>query len=98
MYSREFAKLVASAFNRWYQIYRTKWYINFYHISLVIEFDRILLVAHASCVFKGKVWVTGGRTNLYTMYNLLESYKAADVWHTEDGGEHIMSCNFMQLH
>lgn len=41
--------------------------------------------AHASCVFKGKIWVTGGRTNAYTKYNLLESYKVADVWSSEDG-------------
>jgi hypothetical protein len=31
------------------------------------------------------VWVTGGRTNEYTMYNLLPSYKVGDVWYTEDG-------------
>lgn len=43
--------------------------------------------AHASCVFKKKIWVTGGRTNAYTMYNLLESFKVADVWKSSDGGK-----------
>lgn len=45
----------------------------------------VFCVAHASCVFKGRVWVTGGRTNEYTMYNLLPSYKVGDVWYTDDG-------------
>lgn len=41
--------------------------------------------AHASCVFKGRIWVTGGRTALYTMYNHLDSYKVADVWSSANG-------------
>eukprot|EP01031_Cornospumella_fuschlensis_P042760 gene42760-52249_t len=41
--------------------------------------------AHASCVFKGRIWVAGGRTNAYTMYNLLESYTVADVWSSANG-------------
>ena len=36
--------------------------------------------AHASCLYKGKIWVTGGKTDLYKMYNTLYSYKVADVW------------------
>jgi hypothetical protein len=40
--------------------------------------------AHASCVFKGKIWITGGKVDAYTMYNLQTSYKVADVWSSED--------------
>lgn len=42
--------------------------------------------AHASCIFKGEIWVTGGRTAEYVTWNLLDSYKVADVWHSENGG------------
>lgn len=42
---------------------------------------------HASCVFKGQIWVTGGRTSVYTRYNLQPGYKTADVWRSSDGGE-----------
>lgn len=52
--------------------------------------DRISFlsfVAHASCVFKKRIWVTGGRTNSYTKYNLEESYKVADVWYSYNGGK-----------
>eukprot|EP01038_Epipyxis_sp_PR26KG_P013274 gene13274-17787_t len=41
--------------------------------------------AHASCVFKGKIWVTGGKCDQFTEYDLLFSYKRADVWYTDDG-------------
>ena len=41
--------------------------------------------SHASCVFKGKIWVVGGRTDPYTTYNLLSSYRVADVWSSSDG-------------
>jgi hypothetical protein len=40
---------------------------------------------HAACVFKNKVWVTGGRTDKYTRYNLKPGYKTADVWWSSDG-------------
>lgn len=43
--------------------------------------------AHASCVFMGKIWVTGGRTVLYNQYNLLPSVKTADVWYTSNGAD-----------
>mmetsp|Transcript_4434 Transcript_4434/g.6643 ORF Transcript_4434/g.6643 Transcript_4434/m.6643 type:complete len:496 (-) Transcript_4434:396-1883(-) len=42
--------------------------------------------AHASCVFKGKMWVTGGKTDKYTAYNLLTSHQVADVWYSSNGG------------
>ena len=42
--------------------------------------------AHASCVFKEKIWVVGGRTAEYVTWNLLNSYKAGDVWYTSNGG------------
>jgi len=41
--------------------------------------------AHASCVFKGQIWLTGGRTAAYTTYALLESFKVADVWRSSTG-------------
>ena len=44
------------------------------------------LPAQASCVFKGKIWVTGGKTVGYTAYNLLTSYQQADVWYSTTGG------------
>lgn len=40
---------------------------------------------HASCVFKNKIWVTGGRTDVYRKYNLLYSLNVADVWWSNDG-------------
>ena len=45
--------------------------------------------SHASCVFDGKIWVIGGRTVLYQMYNWLPSYKKADIWYSEDGANYI---------
>mmetsp|Transcript_19908 Transcript_19908/g.33321 ORF Transcript_19908/g.33321 Transcript_19908/m.33321 type:complete len:546 (+) Transcript_19908:176-1813(+) len=42
--------------------------------------------AHASCVFKGNLWLTGGRTARYTTWDLLDSFKVADVWRTTNGG------------
>lgn len=41
---------------------------------------------HAVCVFKGMVWLTGGRTEQYTRYNLKPGFKAGDVWRSSDGG------------
>ena len=46
-----------------------------------------LFSAHASCVFNGYIWVIGGRTVPYAMYNLVSSVKTADVWKSEDGGK-----------
>lgn len=42
--------------------------------------------AHASCIFKKRIWVVGGRTNSYVDYNLLTNYRRADVWYSYDGG------------
>ena len=44
------------------------------------------LAAHASCVFKGRIWVTGGRTAKYVTYDLLDSYRVSDVWSSANGG------------
>lgn len=46
-----------------------------------------LISAHASCVFKKRIWVVGGRTNSYVDYNLLTNYRRADVWYSYDGGK-----------
>lgn len=43
-------------------------------------------VAHASCVFKKKLWVVGGRTDSFLDYNLLTNFRKADVWYSSDGG------------
>ena len=39
----------------------------------------------ASTVFKGEIWLTGGRSDLYAMYDLAFSFKNADIWHSVDG-------------
>lgn len=41
--------------------------------------------AHATCVFNGKIWLTGGRSNVYNTYNYQNSYQTADVWYSEYG-------------
>ena len=41
--------------------------------------------AHASCIFKERMWVIGGRTAKYTAYNLEDSFKIADIWSSGDG-------------
>ena len=41
--------------------------------------------AHATCVFKGKIWVVGGRSQVYNKYNLLPTYRLSDVWSSVDG-------------
>ena len=66
------------------QYYNYAW-IHFYiytHCNNILLF----ILAHATSVFKGKMWLTGGRTDAYTMYNLETSYKAGDVWYSAQGG------------
>jgi hypothetical protein len=41
--------------------------------------------AHATAVFKGSIWVCGGRTAQYVLYNLENSVKEADCWSSIDG-------------
>lgn len=40
---------------------------------------------HASCVFKGKLWVTGGRSDSHPLFNLEYTFANNDVWWSEDG-------------
>ena len=40
---------------------------------------------HATCTFKGKIWLIGGRTQVYNKYNLLPSTLVADLWFSTDG-------------
>ena len=40
---------------------------------------------HATCTFKGKIWLIGGRTQVYNKYNLLPSTLVADLWYSTDG-------------
>lgn len=41
--------------------------------------------AHASCVFNGRIWLVGGRTQVYNKYNLLPTFRVGDVWSSQDG-------------
>ena len=50
-------------------------------IKLYVNF-----LAHAVTVFKNMLWLTGGRSDLYAMYNMGFTYKNADVWQSADGG------------
>lgn len=45
--------------------------------------------AHATCLFNGRIYVTGGKTDLYEMFNTLYSYKVADVWWSLDGADWV---------
>lgn len=45
--------------------------------------------AHATCIYQNKIWVTGGKTDLYKMYNTLYSFKANDVWSSSDGADWV---------
>lgn len=53
----------------------------------VISADGVRFTArnmHATCVFKNKIWLIGGRTDAFSLYNLLDSFVVNDVWHSED--------------
>ncbi|CAM9484098.1 unnamed protein product, partial [Discosporangium mesarthrocarpum] len=41
---------------------------------------------HAATVFKDKLWVVGGRSELYRAYNLEYMYRRGDVWSSSDYG------------
>ena len=49
-------------------------------------------IAFAATVFKGEIWLTGGRSDLYNMYNMQFSFKNADVWHSNDGSKLSFTC------
>ena len=67
-------------------------------INFKITFHlRMHFIAHASCVFQNKLWIAGGRTDLYTQYNLLDSYKVADVWYSVDGGKFYIFIFYFDL-
>lgn len=59
------------------------------YLIIVKLFLISIILAHASCVFNGSIWVTGGKTAKYIQYNLLDAYSIADVWKSQDGGEII---------
>ena len=40
---------------------------------------------HAVTVFKGKLWLVGGRSKLYKKWDLSDSYRRADVWYSYNG-------------
>lgn len=41
--------------------------------------------SHGSCVFKNKMWITGGRSEFYLQFDLHSNNKQADVWWSSDG-------------
>ena len=41
--------------------------------------------AHASCSFLGKLWVIGGYSDTYPMFNLIYSQRNNDVWNSING-------------
>ncbi len=46
--------------------------------------------AHSTTVFKGDIWLTGGRVDAYQMYNLLTGFKTADVWQSHEKGPNLL--------
>ena len=46
----------------------------------------IYITGHATCQFKDKMWLIGGRTAEYDTWNLQATERNADVWSTQDGG------------
>jgi hypothetical protein len=58
-----------------------------YFISFFLKFIfccSLSSTAHASCLFKNKMYVIGGHGDTYPTYNLIESDKTADVWYSEN--------------
>ena len=48
---------------------------------------------HATCTFKGKIWLIGGRTQVYNKYNLLPSTLVADLWFSTDAANWFQENN-----
>ena len=46
---------------------------------------------HAAAVFKDRLWVVGGRGELYQTYNLRYQNRRGDVWSSVDGQTWIQS-------
>ena len=44
---------------------------------------------HATTMYKGRIYVTGGKTDLYKLWNTLYSFKAGDVWWSLDGQDWV---------
>ncbi len=61
--------------------------MNFYLVLRIQSLNYLFSsLAHASCVFKKRLWVVGGRTDSYLDYNLLTNFRKADVWYSYNGG------------
>lgn len=50
-----------------------------------------VFIGHATCEFKDKMWLIGGRTAEYDTWNLQATERNADVWSTEDGGQFVLN-------
>jgi len=44
---------------------------------------------HAACVFRDRLYVSGGKTQSYPKWNLVNSFKANDLWSSLDGGRQV---------
>lgn len=49
----------------------------------------LLRPAHATATFKGRIWLTGGRSKVYSRWDLERSQRRADVWWTENGRDWV---------
>lgn len=47
--------------------------------------DCTCCVGHAAAMFKDRLWVVGGRGELYQTYNLRYQNRRGDVWSSSDG-------------
>lgn len=69
------------------------------HIWLVWHSTRVLThasslymyIGHAAAVFKDRLWVIGGRGELYQTYNLRYQNRRGDVWSSSDGHAWLQS-------
>lgn len=52
---------------------------------------RIVIAGHAAAVFKDRLWVVGGRGELYQTYNLRFQNRRGDVWSSSDGQTWLQS-------
>ena len=42
---------------------------------------------HATTIFEGRIWLSGGRSDPYTRYDLSSSYRNDDVWYTRKAAD-----------
>ena len=82
----------------WTQLFstgETKWSARNGNVDVTPEIFivHVIIAGHATCLFKNKIWLTGGRSESHTLYNLLYSVRNNDVWHSDDGGYLLQDIN-----